>query len=356
VTGAHTPPGRGFTREPTFIDAAVEPVRWGILGAAGIALKKVIPGMRGCEWSHVVGLASRDEARARDAAKSLGIERAYASYDALLADPDIEVVYNPLPNHLHVPWSIRAADAGKHVLCEKPIALSAAEARELVAARDRNGVQVGEAFMVRVHPQWVKVRELVRAGAIGELRLITCHFSYAKLDPSNIRNRLDYGGGALMDIGCYPVNLSRWLFGAEPSRVLALMDRDRVTQVDRLTAGLLRFDAGEASFTCGTQLAPYQRVQVFGTDGRIEVEVPFNAPPDAACRIIVERGDGGGTEVVELPAADQYALQADAFSLAVRGRGVVPVPLEDAVANMSVLDALFRSAANGGWEAVRTGE
>jgi predicted dehydrogenase len=335
-------------------DPTVEPVRWGILGAARIALAQVVPGMRRCRWSRAVAIGSRDAAKAQAAADTLGLDRAYGSYEALLADPEVEVIYNPLPNHLHVPWSIRAADAGKHVLCEKPIALSAAEARHLVAARDRNGVQVGEAFMVRVHPQWLKVRELVRGGRIGELRLVTCHFSYFRRDRDNIRNRADYGGGGLLDIGCYPITLSRWLFQAEPVEVLALLDRDPEMAIDRLSSGLLRFRSGQAAFTCATQLAPYQRMQVFGTAGCIEIEVPFNAPATTPCRILLDAGgkEAGGAEAIELPVVDQYALQADAFSAAVRGRGAVPVPLDDAVANMEVIDALFRSAERGGWERV----
>ncbi|CAN5191747.1 Gfo/Idh/MocA family oxidoreductase [soil metagenome] len=333
-------------------DAAIEPVRWGVLGAAGIARTKVIPAMRSARWSRVVAIASRDKEKARAAANELGIEHAHASYEELLADSEVEAVYIPLPNHLHVPWSIRAADAGKHVLCEKPIALSAAEARDLLTARDRNRVLVGEAFMVRVHPQWLAVRELVRSGRIGELHLITCHFSYSKHDPDNIRNRAEYGGGSLMDVGCYPITLSRWLFDAEPMEVLALMERDPVMKIDRLISALLHFQHGQASFTCGTQLAAYQRMHVLGTTGRIEIEIPFNAPPDVPCRIFVTPVREGAVETIEFPTVDQYTLQADAFSRAVRGRGSVPVPLEDAIENMEVIDALFRSAEAGGWAPV----
>jgi predicted dehydrogenase len=331
---------------------APEPVRWGVLGTARIARTRVLPGMRRSEHARVVAVASRDGGRAGAVAREHGIERAYGSYEELLADRDVEAIYNPLPNHLHVPWSVRAADAGKHVLCEKPVALNAPEARELLAARDRAGVVMAEAFMVRVHPQWLAVRELVRAGRIGELRHFSCHFSYSLDEPGNIRNQPGWGGGALLDIGCYAVTLARWLFDGEPSRVLALLERDPVFGTDRLSSGLLEFDGGYASFTCATQLVPYQRVHVFGTRGRIEVEVPFNAPVDRPCRIFIDDGAdllGAGIETIELPVADQFALQADAFSLAVRGRGEVPVPLEDAVANMAVLDALVRSAELRGW-------
>jgi len=329
------------------------PVRWGILGAADIAVKKVIPAMQRSRWSRVVAVASRDRQKARDAATALDIPRAYGSYEELLADPDVEAIYNPLPNHLHVPWSIRAAEAGKHVLCEKPLALTAAQARELIAVRARAGRQIGEAFMVRTHPQWLKLRELVRTGRIGELRQIVAHFSYFRRDPNDIRSRVEYGGGVLLDIGCYPITLSRWLFGAEPLEVTSVIERDPELGIDRLISALLRFPTGQASFTCGGQLVPYQRFHVFGTAARIEVIVPFNAPPDRGCRILVDDGRdlfGDGVETIELAAVDQYTEQADRFSAAIRGRGNVPVGLEDAIGNMAVIDALFRSAETRRWE------
>ncbi len=333
----------------------VAPVRWGVLGAAKIALTKIIPAMQKSDLARVVAIASRDKDKARAAADQLGIARAYGSYEELLDDPEIEAIYNPLPNHLHVPWSIRAAERGKHVLCEKPIALSADQARELLAARDRTGVQIGEAFMVRTHPQWHKVKELIADGRIGELRLVTGHFSYYLRDPSNIRSRPDWGGGALMDIGCYPIFISRWLFDAEPAEVMSLIESDPDMHVDRLVSAILRFDAGQATFSCGTQLVHYQTVQVFGTAGRIGVEIPFNAPSDRACRIFVDDGRdvvGGGIETITFPPIDQYTLQADRFSEAVRGVGKVPVTLENAIGNMDVIDALFRSAETKAWQPI----
>ena len=331
----------------------IAPVRWGILGTAKIALEKVIPGMRGSALAQVVAIASRDLAKARAAAERLGIPRAYGSYQELIDDPAIEAIYNPLPNHLHVPWSIRAAEEGKHVLCEKPIALSAREALDLLAARDRTGVKIGEAFMVRTHPQWLKVKEIVASGRIGELRLITGHFSYYRRDPSDIRSRLEWGGGALMDIGCYPITISRWLLGAEPTEVIGLIERDPEMQIDRLTSGLLRFEKGQATFSCATQLVPYQTMQIFGTTGRIAVEIPFNAPPRDECRILVYDGSdlaGGGVDTITFQPVDQYSVQADRFSEAIRGVGDVAVSLEDAIGNMAVIDALFRSAQSHQWE------
>src|SRR5450432_1641379 len=201
-------------------------VKWGILGAASIAVRKVIPGMQKGTWSEVAAIASRDLSKAKAAAGALRIEKAYGSYEELLSDPEIEAVYNPLPNHLHVPWSIRAAEAGKHVLCEKPIALTVAECRTLIVARDRTGVKIGEAFMVRTHPQWLRAREIVRSGQIGDLRAMQCAFSYFNRDPANIRNVEEWGGGTLMDIGCYPIQISRFLFGHEPLRVVGKVERD----------------------------------------------------------------------------------------------------------------------------------
>jgi predicted dehydrogenase len=332
------------------------PVRWGILGAANIAVRKVVPAMQRGARSRVVAIASRELGKAQAAAAELGIERAYGSYEELLADADVEAIYNPLPNHLHVPWTIRAAEAGKHVLCEKPIALSADEARQLLAVRDRTGVRIGEAFMVRNHPQWLAVRELVQQGRIGELRVVAGHFSYFKRDPSDVRSIPEWGGGGLMDVGCYPITMARWLFGEEPDAAIGLIDRDPELRVDRIASGLLRFPSGgQATFTSAMQLVHYQRMQLHGTSGRIEVQIPFNAPNDRPCRIFVDDGHELGdrsAEVIELPVVDQYTLQGDNFSDAVRGRGPVPVSVEDAIGNMAVIDAVFRSAETGRWEAV----
>lgn len=329
------------------------PVRWGVLGAANIALSKVIPAMQRSPHMEILGIASRDAAKAKAVAHALGIPRAYASYDALIADPDIEAIYNPLPNHLHVPWSIKAAEAGKHVLCEKPISLSSDEARALRDVRDRTGVQISEAFMVRAHPQWAAVRELIAEGRVGDLKLVTGHFSYFRRDPNDVRSKVEWGGGALLDIGCYPITLSRWLFDEEPTAVIACIERDPDMRVDRLVSGLMQFPSGQATFTCAGQLVSHQRMQAFGTQGRIDVEIPFNAPHDHECRIYLDDGSrfaNAAAESIDLPAVDQYRLQGDRFSEAVRGVGSVLVSLEDSIANMAVIDALFRSAESGRWE------
>jgi predicted dehydrogenase len=305
------------------------------------------------EWCEIAAIASRDASKAEQAAGDLDIPKAYGSYEDLLGDPEIEAIYNPLPNHLHVPWSIRAAEAGKHVLCEKPVGLDAHQARKLFEAQARTGVKIGEAFMVRTHPQWLHARELIRAGRIGELRTVMGFFSYFNRDAANIRNVRDWGGGGLMDIGCYPINTSRFIFGEEPRRVMALLERDPEMQTDRLTSGMLDFPSGQSVFTCSTQLVPYQRMQLFGTAGRIEIEIPFNAPNHRPCRIFVDDGSdlfGAGVETESFPVCDQYTIQGDLFSRAIRGDGEVPVPLEDAIRNMAVIDALVKSAESGRWE------
>ncbi len=328
-------------------------IRWGVLSTAAIGMKKVIPAMQKCEWAEVTAIASRTLASAEEAARQLNIPKAYGSYEELLADPQIDAIYNPLPNQLHVPWTIKAAEAGKHVLCEKPLSMTVAEAKTLVAVQARTGVKIGEAFMVRTHPQWVRARELVRSGRIGDLRSIVGSFSYFNNDPKNIRNIAEYGGGALMDIGCYPINTARFLFGEEPLRVSALLQNDPEFQTDRLTSAMLEFPSGHAIFTCSTQMVPYQRMQVLGTKGRIEIEIPFNAPNDRPCRIFLDDGRdvfGGGVTTETFPICDQYTVQGDAFSQALLGQTEVPVPLTDAVKNMAVIDAIFRSGQSKQWE------
>ncbi len=328
-------------------------IRWGVLGVANIAVAQVIPAMQRGEYSEIVAIASRDERKAREAAAKLSIAKAYGSYEQMLADPEIDAVYNPLPNHLHVPWSIRCAEAGKHVLCEKPIGMSAAEARQLIQARDRAGVKIGEAFMARSHPQWVKARELAHSEAIGQLTVIAGFFSYFNVDPQNVRNVPEYGGGGLMDIGCYPITISRMLFGEEPRRVIGVIECDPEMKIDRRASVILQFPSGECTFTCSTQLVPYQRMHLAGTRGRIEVEIPFNAPPDRPTRLFVDDGSslaGEGIRTEVIPACDQYTIQGDLFSRAILDDTAVPTPLEDAVKNMAVIDAIFRSAETGKWE------
>ncbi len=329
-------------------------LRFGVLGAAKIAREKVIPPLQQSARCEVVALASRDGARGREVAAKLGIARVHDSYDSLLADPDIDAVYNPLPNHLHVPWTIKAAEAGKHVLCEKPIGLHAGEVEELIEVRDRTGMCIQEAFMVRTHPQWLRARELVRSGRLGELKAINGLFSYYLVDPANVRNVAEWGGGGMLDIGCYPITTARFVTGAEPSRVAAMLERDPSTGIDRLGSALLDFGAVQCCFQYGTQLVPRQTMQFLGTKARLEVEIPFNAPNDAPCRLHLYEGPGLGlvaTETIELPACDQYGVMGDAFAASVQDGTPQPVPLEDSLANMRAIDAVFRAAERGTWEA-----
>jgi len=323
-------------------------VRWGVLSTAKIGAETVIPAMQRGAHVEIVALASRNQVSAQVMADRLRIPKAYGSYEELLADADIDAVYIPLPNHLHVPWSLKALEAGKHVLCEKPIAMTAAEAQTLAdVARQHRGLKVMEAFMYRFHPQWQRARQMVTAGDIGEVRSIQTCFSYYLDDATNIRNMPDTGGGALMDIGCYAISLSRFLFGSEPQRVWGTVEHDPRLHVDRLVSGVLDFGVGSATFTCGTQLSPYQRVSIFGEKGRIEIEIPFNAPADQSCRMWREAGPH--LEEIWVEPCNQYMLQGDAFSLAVLDDTDVPTPLDDAVANMSVIEAFRRSSKSGSW-------
>ena len=323
-------------------------VRWGIMSTADIGLRKVIPAIQRADRCRVVAIASRDAGRARAEADRLGIPTAHGTYEALLADPDVDAVYIPLPNHLHRPWVEAAARAGKHVLCEKPLALTAADAEAMIAVARDAGILLMEAFMYRLHPSWVAVRELVASGRIGTLTAVQTWFSYHNDDPANIRNIREVGGGALYDIGCYAVNLSRLLFDAEPTDVRADLIRDPVSGVDTLTSAILRFPGGLGAFTCSTRAEDDQRVDVYGTQGRISVRIPFNIPPDRPTTIVVAAGGeppvAPATEELTFAAADPYSVEAAAFAAAVLDRTHVPVPPEDAVANLRVIEAIFAAA------------
>jgi predicted dehydrogenase len=324
-------------------------LRWGILSTANIARTKVVPGILKAANCEVVAVGSRDEAAARRFAEELGVPRAHGSYEALLADPDVDAVYIPLPNHLHLEWTLAAAAAGKHVLCEKPLAMTSADAERMAEACERAGVTLMEAFMYRLHPSWQRVRELIASGRIGRLQSVQSWFSYFNDDPRNIRNIRDAGGGALFDIGCYCINLSRMLFGAEPERVEAAILRDPDMEVDVLTSGLLEFPGGgTATFTCSTRSEPDQRVHIYGTDGRISIGIPFNIPPDRPAQVFVTHGGrppvAPDTETLTFPIADPYTVEAEAFAAAILGGEPAPTPPSDAIANLRVIEAIFRAA------------
>ncbi len=330
-----------------------EKVRWGILGAAKIAVKSVIPAMQSGAFCKVSAIASRNETKAKSVADELKIPKFYGSYEELLNDPEIEAIYNPLPNHLHLEWTARAARAGKHVLCEKPLGMNAAEVRKLIEIRDKTGVKIQEAFMVRTNPQWLAVREVIDSGRLGEVNAVTMFFSYFNDDRSNIRNQREKGGGALMDIGCYCINLSRFVFAAEPQKLSSLIERDAETGIDKLTSAIMAFPRGHATFTCSTQLVPYQRMQIVGTKGRVEIQIPVNDSPHDKTRIFIDDGSdltGKNIQTIEIAAADKFAVQGDLFSKAILENSAQAVSLEDSFANMSVIDAVFRAAESGNWE------
>jgi predicted dehydrogenase len=327
-------------------------LKWGIISTANIGVAKVIPGMLKSSELEVVAISSRNLKTAREWAGKLGIPKAYGSYEEILADPEIEAVYNPLPNHLHVPLTLAAARAGKHVLCEKPIAITAGEAAKL--RKIPKGIVVSEAFMVRHATQWIDARERCRKGEIGEVRAVQVMFSYFNRDPRNVRNMAGIGGGGLLDIGCYPITVSRFIFGAEPKRVAATIDYDPKFKTDRLMGGIADFGKGRhLTFTVSTQLAPYQRVQIMGTKGRIEVEIPFNAPPDKPNRIFVQGPEMNVGAWISHPVADQYMLQAEAFGRVIRKKEKHHWGIEDAIQNMKIIDAFFRAGKSGRFEPVR---
>ena len=323
-------------------------INWGILSTAKIGIEKVIPAMQQGKLNEIVAIASRTHESAREAAKNLKIPKAYGSYQDLLDDTSIEAVYIPLPNHMHVPWTIKALAANKHVLCEKPIALTATEAKELLKETEKfPHLKVMEAFMYRHHPQWIRALELINGGGIGMVKTVHSFFSYYNDDPENIRNMVDIGGGGLMDIGCYCISLARLIFDEEPQRVFGKIEYDPGFETDRICSGILDFGKGTSTFTCSTQLFPYQRVNIFGTKGRIEIEIPFNAPPDKPCKMLFQNNEI--IEEIEIKICDQYTIQGDLFSLAVLNNEKVPTPIEDAVANMKVLEAVIQSAEKEEW-------
>ena len=326
-------------------------VRWGVLSTAKIGREKVIPAMQASQFCDIVAIASANKDKAQAEAKQLNIPKVFNAYEELLNDPDVDAVYIPLPNHLHVQWAIRALEAGKHVLCEKPIGISFEEAQQLLnVSKQKPHLKIMEAFMYRFHPQWQHAKTLVKEGRIGELQTIQSFFSYYNVDPGNIRNQKDTGGGGMPDIGCYCISQSRFIFGKEPERVLGIVEFDPELQTDRMASGMLDFSTGTATFTCSTQLAHYQRVNILGTEARIEIEIPFNAPVDASTRIWLHSKNG--SEEIAFEAINQYTIQGDLFSKAILDNIAVPTPLEDAVNNIRVIDAIFQSSQEGVWKKI----
>ncbi|HSJ68949.1 MAG TPA: Gfo/Idh/MocA family oxidoreductase [Anditalea sp.] len=326
-------------------------LNFGILSTAKIAMEKVIPAMVSSENFQVHGIASRDITKANAAAKQFNIQKTYGSYEEMISDPDIHVIYNPLPNHLHVEYTLKCIEAGKHVLCEKPIALNSADINTLIQARDKYKVKVGEAFMVKTHPQWIKAKNIVQEGKLGHVKLIQGCFSYFNNDPNNIRNVASFGGGAMWDIGCYPVMTSRFVLNEEPQKVLALMEYDKEFGTDILSSVVMQFPTTQAVFTVGTQMVPYQRMHFMGSEKRLEIVIPFNSPNDRPTKITLDEGGiyQNNLETIEIDTCDQYALQAEDFIRSIIDDSKEPVSLEEALANTRVLEAIFISAKEERW-------
>jgi predicted dehydrogenase len=332
-----------------------EPVRWGILGVAQIALNQVIPALQSAANCRIVAIASRERARADDAARRLGIARAHGSYEALLADPEIEAIYNPLPNSLHVDWTIRAAEAGKHVLCEKPIGMDARDAERLLAVRARSGVMLQEAFMYRHHPRWRRVVELVHGGAIGKVELTAALFTYNRPKPDDVRNIASLGGGVILDIGAYGVHSARRVRGREPLRVMCRLERHAQFGTDRLVTAMLDFGDVLSTFALCNGVTPMQEMRIFGSEARLDLARPYVPAKDRPTEIVIDRAKIIGedaTTIETFAPADQYAIQCAEFAARLRKREGPEFPIEDAIANMRVLDALKRSATSGVWEQV----
>jgi len=326
-------------------------IKWGVLGASKLAVEKIIPAMADQEIFEVNAIASRSMEKAKNISEILSIPLYFGSYEELIQDPAIDVVYIPLPNDLHVEYALKCVAAGKHVLCEKPLSLNAADIDQLIQARDRHNVKVGEAFMVKTHPQWVKTKELVQSGELGKVSLVHGFFSYHNVKPENIRNKPEHGGGAIWDIGCYPVFTSRYVLGEEPIRLVASMEYDKTFKTDKLASVLMEFPSSRVLFSVSTQLVPYQRMQFFGDQKELEVRIPFNAPPDRACEVRIHSGDlfNEKYDTLSFEVCNQYTLQAQAFTQSIVDDTEVPVPLEDSKANAKVLEAIFLSAKEGRW-------
>ncbi|MDR0442424.1 MAG: Gfo/Idh/MocA family oxidoreductase [Treponema sp.] len=327
-------------------------LRLGVLGCSGHYALRIAAPLKSSKMVEPYALASRDKAKAEEFAKASHFSKIYGSYEALLADTDVDFVYIPLPNHLHLEYIKKAADAGKPVICEKPLCLNATEAVEAAAYCQKSSVPLMEAFMYRFHPQWIRAKEIVGVGEIGGLMSVNCHFSYMNKDANNIRNKTDTGGGAIYDIGCYAVSSARFLFGSEPVRAICTLVRDQVFKTDALASGILDFGGDRAStFTVCTQMYPCQRVTAIGTGGSLSIEIPFNMYPDIPGKVTVSTGVG--QRLIETENADQYLLEFDAFSESVIQKTEMPTPVSDAIANMAALDALFKSAETGKWETVQ---
>lgn len=327
-------------------------LRFGIISTARIGWESVIPAIQDAENCVITAIASRNLANARALADRFSVPHAFGSYEEMLASDVIDAIYIPLPTSQHVEWTIKSADAGKHVLCEKPIALKADEIDQLIAARDRNKVVVSEAFMVTYSPVWRKVRSLIREGAIGRLKHVQGAFSYYLRDPNNMRNIPELGGGGLPDIGVYPTISTRFVTGKEPLRVQADTERDPDFGTDIYSSVRADFGEFELSFYIATQLAARQVMVFHGDQGYIEVKSPFNANRYGAEEIELTNQNHSQSTFFRFQDCRQYRLQAEAFTRAVMGENEEIVTLENSKLNQKVIDAIYRASEKGGWEPV----
>ncbi|MGN6464055.1 MAG: Gfo/Idh/MocA family protein [Rhizobiaceae bacterium] len=326
--------------------------RWGILSTAKIGRDHVIPALQDAENGVVTAVASRDRKKARALADRFGVPHAFGSYEEMLASDVVDGVYIPLPTSQHVEWAVKAADAGKHVLVEKPLALKAEDIATVIAARDRNHVLVSEAFMVTYHPQWLKVRDLITEGAIGRLRHVQGAFSYYNVDAGNMRNKPELGGGGLPDIGVYPTVATRFSTGKEPLRLQATVERDPKFGTDIYASIRAQFDGFDLTFYCATQMAARQVMVFHGDKGFIEVHAPFNAGLYDHHRIELHNQNHTEARVFRFPDTRQYRLEAETFARAAQGEKVAVFTLEDSVRNVMMIDAIYRAAGHDGWEKV----
>ncbi len=335
-------------------------VQWGVLGAAAIATGRTMPAMKDAPSATLLALASRDPGKGRKVAAEFGIPRVYASYEALLADPGIDAVYVPLPNQLHFEWAMRALQAGKHVLCEKPLCISADQVVQLCAERDRTGRHIEEGFAFRNHPQWAKLDEIIAAGTIGEVRAVHATLAKQFLDPADVRNQPGAGGGALYDLGSYAISACNLVFKRAPSRVVAALEHDPAFGIDRLSSALLDYGDRHAAFTVATQAGSdawgtHQQFSVLGSRGWLRMNFAFaHARPTASA---IEVGDSSSvgsfpTTTYTFEPANHYLLQVERFSRLLLGDAVTSWPIEDALDTIRTIEALFASARAGTWQAI----
>ncbi|SMO60694.1 Predicted dehydrogenase [Saccharicrinis carchari] len=320
----------------------------GVLSVSNHLLKRIVLPLKNTKYCKIYGIASRNPKKAEAFAQKFDIEKVYADYQELIEDPIIDFVYIPLPNHLHLEWVVKAAEAGKHILCEKPIALNAQEAMQCIEAAQKNKVQLMEAFMYKFHPLWIYAKEVITTNQIGRIMYIHTSFAYHNPAPDNIRNIKEFGGGALMDIGCYAISSSRFLLDAEPQRVMAIHQQHPEFKTDTLGSAIMDYDGRHASYTVSTLSQANQGVDIVGSSGRIRIPVPFNTYVDTPSEIIINTAQGERS--VSFAVCDQYGLMFDAFSECLIKKMPLPIEPTDVLNNMKVIDAVFKSAQSQQWE------